>query len=124
MTNAGDVYTSLESVNISNNVFVFQDESPWNQELVDTESNICALSIESINVHIKQTGFVNNNIHAIFSCNSDLHFHGVIVFENSTGGRCGGALVLSDRPYLLAPRYSGLHFRKHGSQVLRRNMCG
>ena len=96
MTNTGDVYTTLESVNISSNVFVFQVESPWNQELVDTESNICALSIESIKVHFKRTGFVNNTIHVIFSSNSELHFHGVNICRNNTGVQCGGALVLSD----------------------------
>ena len=44
-TYVGDVaYTSLESVEVSNNVVVFQDENRWIQEPFDVESNICALS--------------------------------------------------------------------------------
>ena len=43
-TYAGDVaYTSLESVQVGNNVVVFQDENRWIQEPFDIGSNICAL---------------------------------------------------------------------------------
>ena len=45
-------------------------------------------------MHFKQTGFFNNNIAGLYSYNSDLHFHGVNVFKNNTGGQCGGAIDL------------------------------
>ena len=31
---------------------------------------------------------------AVYSNNGDLHFHGVNVLRNNTGGHCGGGLVL------------------------------
>lgn len=92
--NPGGVYTSLESVEISNNVLVFEDESTWNQQLfLDLELN-CALTIMNTEVHFKQTKLFNNSMPAVLGYNSDLHFHGVNVFKNNSGRQCGGALVL------------------------------
>ena len=90
------LHTLLESVKISNNFILLQDENTWNQEQfgVTVALSICALSIMSTEVHFKQTEFCNNNIPAVYSCNSDLHFHGLNVFKNNTGRQCGGALVL------------------------------
>ena len=94
-TYVGDVaYTSLESVEVSNNVVVFQDENRRIQEPFDVESNICALSVLNTEVHFEHTGFYNNSIPAVFGYNSNLHFHGVNVFKNNTGRQYGGALVL------------------------------
>ena len=45
-------------------------------------------------MHFKQTTFSNNSMRAVYSYNSDLHFHGVNVLKNNTGGHCGGGLVL------------------------------
>ena len=39
--------------------------------------------------------FCNNNIPAVSTYNSDLHFHGVNVYENNTVRQCGGAIVLT-----------------------------
>ena len=92
--NAGGVYTSLESVEISNNVLIFEDENTWNQQLFLNLATVSALTIMNTEVHFKQTNLFNNSMPAVFSYNSDLHFHGVNVFRNNTGRRCGGALVL------------------------------
>ena len=92
MPAAGNVNISLESVEISSNVYVFQAENPWNQ--YDFDSTVCALSIRNTEVHFKQTEIFNNNIPAVYSYKSDLHFHGVNEFKNNTGRRCGGAFVL------------------------------
>ena len=51
-------------------------------------------------VHFKQTGFFNNSIPAVYSYNSNLHFHEVNVFKNNTGRQCGGALVLRGGSYI------------------------
>jgi len=92
--NPGGVYISLESVEISNNVLVFEDESTWNQQLfLDLETN-CALTIMNTEVHFKQTKLFNNSMPAVLGYNSDLHFHEVNVFKNNSGRQCGGALVL------------------------------
>ena len=90
------MHTLLESVEISNNVILLQNENTWNQEQfgVTVAFSIRALSIMSTEVHFKQTEFCNNNVPAVYSYNSDLHFHGVNVFKNNTGRQCGGALVL------------------------------
>ena len=91
-TNAGSVYISLESVEISSNVLVYQDENTHKQEPLDVD--ISALAIQNTEVHFKQTTIFNNSMPAVHSYNSDLHFHGVNVLRNNTGGHCGGALVL------------------------------
>ena len=41
LTNAGCVYISLESVEISSNVLVYQDENTQNQEPLDIDINFC-----------------------------------------------------------------------------------
>ena len=89
--NAGGVYTSLELVEIINNVLVFNLRK---QNLFFFDTNVCALSLAHTEVHFKRTRFFNNSIPAVVLFNSDLHFHGVNVFRNNTGGQCGGALVL------------------------------
>jgi len=90
MTNiGGNAYTSLESVKISDNVLVIQNENTWNSKF-----GIGALSTINSEVNFKQTEIFNNNIPAVYSYISDMHFHGVNVFRNNTGRQCGGALVL------------------------------
>ena len=56
-TNAGNLYISLESVEISSNVFIYHT---CNQELYDIA--ISALSVEICKVHFKQTTFSDNSI--------------------------------------------------------------
>ena len=92
--NAGGVYTSLESVEISNNVLVFEDENTWNQQLFLNLATVCALTRMNTEVHFKQTKLFNNSMPAVFSYNSHLHFHRANVFKNNTGRQCGGALDL------------------------------
>ena len=94
-TNAGGMYISLESVDISSNVPV--NENTWNQEPFGVESNssISALAVRSTEVHFKQTTLSDNSMLALYSYSGDLHYHGVNVFRNNTGRHCGGALVLS-----------------------------
>ena len=92
LTNAGGVYISLESVEISSNVFIFQDENTRIQEPLDVD--ISALAVVNTEVHFKQTTFSDNSMRAVYGYNSDLLFHGVNVLRNNTGGHCGGALVL------------------------------
>ena len=92
VTNAGDVYISLESVEISSNVFIYQDENTRNQEPLDVD--ISALAVQNTEVHFKETTIFNNSMPAVYSYSGDLHFHGVNVLRNNTGGHCGGALVL------------------------------
>ena len=95
-------HTLLESVEVSSNVVVVQDENRWTQEPFDNRSNICALSLLNSEVHFKHTVFVNDSIPAVFGYNSDLHFHGVNVFKNNTGRQCGGAidLIMNSHIYL------------------------
>ena len=88
MKMAGSVYTSLESVEMSNNVLVLQEENAWNQYVLN---DFGPLSLGNTEVHFR---FCNNIIAGLYSYNSALHFHGVNVFRNNTGGQCGGALVL------------------------------
>ena len=95
MTSVGRVNTSLESVEISNNVL--QCKNTCNQS---PEASISALSMANTGVHFQQTRFFNNNIPAVSTYNSDLHFHGVNVFKNNTGAQCGGALDLRQNIYL------------------------
>ena len=92
LTNAGCVYISVESVEVSSNVLVYQDENTRNRE--PFEFDISALAVLITEVHFKQTTIFNNSMPAMYSNNGDLHFHGVNVFRNNTGGHCGGALVL------------------------------
>ena len=92
LTNAGGVYISLESVEINSNVFIFQDENTRNQESLDV--HISALAVINTEVHFRQTTFSDNSMPAVYSYNGDLHFHGVNVLRNNTGGHCGGGLVL------------------------------
>ena len=92
LTNAGSVYITLESVEISSNVFIYQDENTRNQEPLDVD--ISALAVQNTEVHFKQTTFSDNSMPAVYSYSGDLHFHGVNVLRNNTGGHCGGALVL------------------------------
>ena len=70
---------------------MLQDKIRWN---LTPESQFYALLMANTEVHFRQTRFINNNIPAVYTYNSDLHFHGVNVFRNNTGGQCGGALVL------------------------------
>ena len=91
VTNGGGLNASLNSVDIGNNILVFQTENTW----ISNPFDIGSLSIINTEVHFKQTRFFNNNIPAVSTYNSDLHFHGVNVFENNTGRQCGGALVLT-----------------------------
>ena len=72
MTSAGRVYTSLESVEISNNVVMLQDKITWNQS---PEQFFYALSMVSTDVHFQQTRFINNSVPAVYGYKSDLHFH-------------------------------------------------
>ena len=92
LTNAGGVYISLESVEISSNAFIYQHENTHNQEPFDVD--VSALAVVNTEVHFKQTTIFNNSMPAVYSYNGDLHFHGVDVLRNNTGGHCGGALVL------------------------------
>ena len=92
LTNAGGVYISLESVEISSNVLLYQDEKTRTQEPLDVD--ISALAVRNAEVHFKQTTIFDNSMPAVYSNNGDLHFHGVNVLRNNTGGHCGGALVL------------------------------
>ena len=92
LTNAGGVFIFLESVEISSNVFIYQDGNARNQEPLDVD--ISALAVVNTEVHFKQTTIFNNSMPAVYSFNGDLHFHGVNVLRNNTGGHCGGALVL------------------------------
>ena len=85
------MYISLESVEVSSNVLVYQDENTRNQEPLDVD--ISALAVQNTEVHFKQTTFSDNSMPAVHSNNGDLHFYGVIVLRNNTGGHCGGALV-------------------------------
>ena len=94
LTNTGGVYISLESVDVSSNVLVNQDENTGCQEPFGVESNgISALAVAT-EVHFKQTTFSDNGMPALYSYNGNLHFHGVNVLRNNTGRHCGGALVL------------------------------
>ena len=86
LTNAGSVYISLESVEISSNVLIHQDESTRKQEPLDID--ISALAVTNTEVHFKQTTIFNNSIPAVRSYSGDLHFHGVNVLRNNTGGHC------------------------------------
>ena len=101
MTNAGRVNTSLESVEISNNVLLLQDKITWNQS---PEPFFYALSMVSTKLHFQQTRFINNSIPAVHCYKSDLHFHGVNVFRNNTGAQCGGALVLKMNSHIYLHR--------------------
>ena len=92
LKNAGGVYISLESVEISSNVFIYQDGNARNQEPLDV--HISALAVRNTEVHFKQTTFSDNSMPAVYSYSGDLHFHGVNVLRNNTGGHCGGGLVL------------------------------
>ena len=91
LTNAGGVYIFLESVEVSNNVLVYQDENTQIREPLD---DISALAVIDTEVHFKQTTIFSNSMPAVYSYKGDLHFHGVNVLRNNTGGHCGGALVL------------------------------
>ena len=104
MTSTGSVYISLELVEISNSVLLFQDESAWSQKLFDVTSDSCGLSLQNTEVHLKQTGIFSNKIPAVCISNGDLHFHGVNVFRNNTGRRCGGALVLQMNSHIYLHR--------------------
>ena len=84
--------TSLESLEISNNVVVFEDETV--QGLWDEGSYRGCLMVTDTEVHLNQTEFYNNSLSAIQTRESDLHFHGVNIFRNNTGV-CGGALCLN-----------------------------
>ena len=92
--NAGGMYISLESVDISSNVPVI--ENTLNREPFGVESNssISALAVRSTEVHFKRTTLSDNSMLALYSYSGDLHYHGVNVFRNNTGRHCGGALVL------------------------------
>ena len=92
ITNAGGVYISLESVEVSNNVLLYQDENAGNQERFDAD--ISAMAVENTEVRFKQTTIFDNSMPALFSYNGDLHFHGVNVLRNNTGRHCGGVLDL------------------------------
>ena len=92
ITNAGGVYISLESVEVSSNVLLYQDENAGNQERFDAD--ISAMAVENTEVHFKQTTIFDNSMPALYSYNGDLHFHGVNVLRNNTGRHCGGALDL------------------------------
>ena len=76
--------TFLESIEISNNVIVYDAEN---------EDGAC-LEVQDTEVHLNQTEFYNNSLSAIRTKGSDLHFHGVNIFRNNTGV-CGGALSLN-----------------------------
>ena len=91
LTNTGGVYISLESVEVSTNVFIYQDENTQIREPLD---DIAALAVLNTEVHFKQTTIFNNSMPAVYSYNGDLHFHGVNALKNNTGGHCGGGLVL------------------------------
>ena len=54
MTSAGGVYLSLQSVEISNNVVVIQDESTMNEEYLDFQPSSSALSLANIVLHFDQ----------------------------------------------------------------------
>ena len=90
--NAGGVYISLESVEVSCTVLLYQDENTKNQDPFDDD--ISAMGVAYTEVHFKQTTFSDNSMPALYSYNGDLHFHGVNVLRNNTGRHCGGALVL------------------------------
>ena len=77
LTNAGSVYITLESVEISSNVFIYQDENTRNQEPLDVD--ISALGVQNTEVHFKQTTFSDNSMPAVYSYSGDLHFYGVNV---------------------------------------------
>ena len=106
LTEAGDVYISLESVEVSSNVFIYQDGNARNQELLNVD--ISALAVRYTEVHFKHTTIFNNSMPAMYSYNGDLHFHGVNVLRKNTGGHCGGALVL---------RMNGHIYLHKGTQV-------
>ena len=114
LTNAGGVYISLESVEVSNNVFIYQDENTRNEEPLDV--HISALAVQNTEVHFKQTIIFNNSMPAVHSYNGDLHFHGVNVLRNNTGGYCGGALVLRLSHIYL---HKGTHFYILGNTALK-----
>ena len=95
--NAGGVYTSLELVEISNNVLVFNTRK---QNLYLFGTTACALSLAHTAVHFKQTRFFNNSIPAMVLYNSYLHFHGINVFRNNTGGQCGLVLYVDSQIHL------------------------
>ena len=90
--NAGGVYISLESVEVSRTVLLYQDENTKNQDPFDYDNS--AMAVANTEVHFKQTTFSDNSTSALYSFNGDLHFHGVNVLRNNTGRHCGGALVL------------------------------
>ena len=96
MKNPHGVYSSLESLEINNNVLVFFYKSTWNQKAFKFGSAVGAMSLLSTEVHFKQTEVLdnNNNIPAVLSYTKDLHFHGVNIFKNNSGRECGSALVL------------------------------
>ena len=122
LTNAGSVYISLESVEISSNVFIYQDENTRNQEPLDID--IYALAVQNTEVHFKQTTFSDNSMPAVYSYSGDLHFHGVNVLRNNTYWWTLWRWTCSQiESHLSTQRYSGLHYRKHSNQIWRRNMC-
>ena len=120
MTKAGRVNTSLESVEISNNVLVFQDKNTWNQS---PEPSISAVTMANTEVHFRQTRFFNNNIPAVCSGNSDLHFHGVNVFRNNTGGQCGGAIVLRMNSHIYLHKGTQVHILENTALKYGGGIC-
>jgi len=58
MKTAGNVYASLESVEMSNNVLVLQEENAWNQYALN---HFGTLSLGNTEVHFKHTRFCNNS---------------------------------------------------------------
>ena len=120
MTSAGRVNTSLESVEISNNVLVVQDKNTWNQS---SEPHIYALSMISTEVHFQQTRFINNSIPAVHGYKSDLHFHGVNVFRNNTGAQCGGALILRMNCHIYLHKGTRVHILENTALKYGGGIC-
>ena len=121
MKTAGSVYASLESVEMSNNVLVLQEENAWNQYALN---DFGALSLGNTEVHFKHIRFCNNNIAALYSYNSDLHFHGVNVFRNNTAGQCGGALVLGMDSQMYLHRGAQVYIVENTALKYGGGMCG
>ena len=105
ITNAGGAYITLESVEVSRTVLLYQDENTKNQDPFDDD--ISALTVKNTEVHFTNTKIFDNLVLALYSYTGKLHFHGVNVLRNNTGRHCGGALALSLSHIYL---HKGTHF--------------
>ena len=60
---------------------------------------------------------------AVYSYNSDLHFHGLNVFKNNTGRQCGGALVLRTVSQMYLHRGTQVYILENTAQKYGGGIC-